>query len=258
MNERERTVVATCMFRRIRVCLWEDVERVGPASGVDDGLETEDDDMEATTPPAEVEPGADERHRSHADDEWRAGTGDGTDPDRHVHLVVLGLPGVGTTTVGRMLAHELQRPYVDHESVVGLCRERSAQASETAAEDPELDALRRVLSAHNSVVYAVGAEILGRVPADDLADAYVVWLDASPEDIAERVGRREHPVLGPEPLSALRRLAATVEPRIDELVDLRVATAAAVSPEAVTDRIRRAWRRHVDEVTSRSSDRHPS
>lgn len=209
--------------------------------------------MEA--PPAEVEPADRDRGGSGRADRWLAGTGDGTDPDRHVHVVVLGLPGVGTSTIGRLLAHELHRPYVDHDSVVGLDRDQrddEADASDASEGecDADLDALRRVLATHGSVVYGVGCHVAQRARPEDLADAYVVWLDAAPEVVVDRLGRRGHPALGAEPLNALREMAATVAPRFREMCDLLVSLDDA-DPDEAADEIRRAWRRHVDELASR-------
>ena len=200
--------------------------------------------MEA--PPAEVEATDHDRDGSGRSEDWLAGAGDGTDPDRHVHLVLMGLPGAGTSTVGRLLAHELHRPYVDHDSIVGL--QHDGRPDDTP--DADLDALRRVLATHGSVVYGAGCHVARRVRREDLADAYVVWLDASPEVVADRIGGRDHPALGSEPLHALREMAATLGRRTSELCDLRVPVDDA-RPDQAADQIHRAWRRHVDDLVSR-------
>ena len=91
------------MFERIRVSLYEGVECVGRAPGVGDEPERRHI-MIATPSAAGIDP--DEHGRSGRTERWLAGTGDGTDLDRHVHVLVLGLPGAGTTTVARLLARE--------------------------------------------------------------------------------------------------------------------------------------------------------
>lgn len=197
-------------------------------------------------PPAGGEPTHDDRHGSARDDRWLAGTGDGTDPDRHVHVVVLGLPGVGTSTVGRLLANRLQRPYVDHDSIVGLGRDRPLDASDDDR-DADLDALRRVLAAHGSVVYGAGGHVAERARPEDLAGAYVVWLDAAPDVIADRIGRRVHPVLGPDPRRALSEMDATLAPKARAMCDLQISVDDD-GPDEAAEQIRRAWRRHVDEL----------
>ncbi len=188
-----------------------------------------------------------DHERTGRDAGWRAGTGDGTDPDRHVHVVVLGLPGAGTSKVGRLLAHHLQRPYVDHDAVVGL----SSDDVPDGASRRDVDALRRVLGTDHSVVYGVGGHVVEQIGRDDLDGAYVVWLDADPEMIAARLDTSEHPVLGAEPLSALREMAARLEPVVRELADLRISV-DQVDPETAAEQIRLAWRRHVDEIESAS------
>lgn len=206
--------------------------------------------MEATSPPEPVRPT--ERGRS-GDADWLAGTGDGTDPDRHVHMVVLGPPGAGSSTVGRMVAHELHRPYVDHDSVVGLGRDPGGDDGSGADDDGthDIEVLRRVLATHGSVVYGAGGRVAEQVRPDDVAGAYLVWLDASPEVVVDRLGDREHPVLGPDPLGALRAYMARVDPRLRERADLTVSV-DDVEPAVATERIRQAWRRHVDEIESAS------
>ena len=204
--------------------------------------------MIATPSAAGVDPGG--HGRSGRAERWLAGTGDGTDLDRHVHVLVFGLPGAGTTTVARLVAHDLQRPYVDHDSIPALDRDDGSDGTDgrgTAACDAE--ALRRVLATHGSVVYGVGAHVIERVDPDDLADAYVVWLDSAPEAVVERLDGREHPALGAEPLHELRELATRLGPKVGELSDLRV-DIDRVGPAAAAEEICRAWRRHVDEVES--------
>ena len=203
--------------------------------------------MEATTAPGGF--GAPGDERPGRDDDWRAGTGDGTDPERHVHVVVLGLPGIGTSTVGRLLARELQRPYVDHDAVAGLpC---DGEAHEGAAHHDDDDVLRRVLGTHHSVVYGVGGQVLEHIGPGDLDGAYVVWLDAAPDVIAARLDTSEHRILGSRPLGALREMAARLEPLVRDVADLRISVDRS-DPATAAEQIRRAWRRHVEEIESPS------
>lgn len=202
--------------------------------------------MEATTAPGGSGAPGDERPRR--DDGWRAGTGDGTDPERHVHVVVLGLPGVGTSTVGRLLARELQRPYVDHDAVAGLSCDGEVHEAATQHAD---DVLRRVLGTHHSVVYGVGGPVLEQIRPGDLDGAYVVWLDAEPDVIAARLDTSEHRILGSAPSSALREMAARLEPLVRDVADLRISVDQS-DPAIAAEQIRQAWRRHVEEIESAS------
>jgi shikimate kinase len=199
-------------------------------------------------PPAGREPTGDDGQRSARDDRWLAGTGDGTDPDRHMHVVVLGLPGAGTSTVGRLLANRLQRPYVDHDSIVGLGRPTDGSDDDREA---DLDALRRVLAAHGSVVYGAGSHVAEHARPEDLAGAYVVWLDATPDVVAERIRGRDHPVLGSDPLKSLREMDAEIAPKAREMCDLRVSV-DETGPDQAAEHIGKAWRRRVEELSGRA------
>lgn len=197
---------------------------------------------------------------------WQACTGEGADLERHVHLVVFGLPGAGTSTIGRLVAHELQRPYVDHDSIVALGRDDADDndadepaADDAAPDDPDEDhaAVCRVLGTHASIVYGIGGHVVEHLAPADIEDAYLVWLDASPEVTVDRIGEREHPALGPEPLPALRSLAARLDPVARDLCDLRV-DIDHIEPADAAERIRSAWRHHVDELGTQQRSRRVS
>jgi shikimate kinase len=208
----------------------------------------------ASSPSVHAEP----RGRSRRAEHWSAGARDAADLDRHVHLVVLGLPGAGTSTVGRLVAHQLQRPYVDHDSIVALGRDDDPPDARVVDEpDADVAAVRRVLGTHASVVYGVGGHVVERLAPADLDDAYIVWLDATPEVVAGRIGEREHPALGPEPLPTLRALADRLDPVVADLCDLRV-DIDHTEPEVAADQILCAWRHHVDEVESQHDARQVS
>lgn len=142
------------------------------------------------------------------------GHGPGTDradAERHVHIVVAGLMGAGKTTVGRLVANELGRPFVDSDSIVELLSghlpPRLAE-QEGVAELHAIEgaALRRVAAQRDSVVFAAAASIVDGEVLDELPEVWCVWLDTSPEVLAARVraDRHERPLVGDDPEAVLR------------------------------------------------------
>jgi shikimate kinase len=147
------------------------------------------------------------------------------------HVVLIGMMGSGKTTVGRRLAAELGRPLVDSDAQVEArtgrtVREIFESDGEAAYRVLEREALVDALAeAEPSVVAAAGGVVLDPGNRAVLQEAgTVVWLRARPEVLARRVsaGRDHRPLLGDDPLAALRRLDAERRPLYEEVADLVV------------------------------------
>jgi shikimate kinase len=147
------------------------------------------------------------------------------------HVVLIGMMGSGKTTVGRRLAAELGRPLVDSDAQVEArtgrtVREIFESDGEAAYRVLEREALVDALAeAEPSVVAAAGGVVLDPGNRAVLrAAGTVVWLRARPEVLARRVsaGRDHRPLLGDDPLAALRRLDAERHPLYEEVADLVV------------------------------------
>ena len=137
------------------------------------------------------------------------------------HLVLVGLMGVGKTTVGELCAQRLRRPFVDTDLVVVSQTGRSiseifATGGETEFRALEHDAVADACAAPQPCVIACGGgAVLDASNRTALRDCgFVVWLRASPETAAGRVRRDE-----PRPLLTsgdaevtLRRLMKLREP----------------------------------------------
>ncbi|MGZ4735784.1 MAG: shikimate kinase [Acidimicrobiia bacterium] len=111
------------------------------------------------------------------------------------HLVFVGLMGAGKTSVGRVCAERLGRPFVDTdelvESTTGM---RVAEIFETQGE-PAFRNLERVAvadacaSPEPLVIACGGGAILDPDSRRSLREAgVVVWLRAAPEVLSRRVG----------------------------------------------------------------------
>jgi shikimate kinase len=110
------------------------------------------------------------------------------------HLVLIGMMGVGKSSVGRRLALRLGRPFVDTDKVVEERAGKSvpeifADDGEPAFRVLEADVVGTVLdSATWAVVAFGGGAVLDPHTRDRARErALVVWLQASPRELARRV-----------------------------------------------------------------------
>jgi shikimate kinase len=144
------------------------------------------------------------------------------------HLVLVGMMGVGKSTVGRMVAAVLDRPLFDSDEMIEertgrTVREIWATDGEPAFRALETDTLLEALAApEQSVIAAAGGVVLSERNREALqtADAQVVWLMADVEVLVDRVGNGGHrPLLDDDPEATLRRLYAVRAPLYQEVAD---------------------------------------
>jgi shikimate kinase len=135
------------------------------------------------------------------------------------HLVLIGLPGVGKTSIGRHLSRLIGRPFADAdeqlELVAGrtipwLVRERGQEELSRREDETLADLLDRDAGL---VISAPGAVILGRANRARLAESsVVVWIHA-PVDFVAGLGDPTHrPRLADGQEAALLRLERELAP----------------------------------------------
>lgn len=143
------------------------------------------------------------------------------------HVVLVGMMASGKSTVGRIVAERLGRAYVDSDEQVEArtgrtVREIFESDGEAAYRALETEALVEALDRDVPVVVAAaGGTVLDpENRARMRAAGTVVWLDAEPEVLAGRVRRGDHrPLLGDDPVAAMRRLHAERLPLYREVAD---------------------------------------
>jgi len=135
-------------------------------------------------------------------------------------IVLIGLMGVGKTTVGRRLAQRLKLPFVDAdaeiEAAAGMTiSEIFERFGEPHFRDGERRVIARLIDGEPKVIATGGGAFLNEETRALILDqATAIWLDAAPKVLAERVAKRDHrPLLrGKDPLKVLTELAEIRNP----------------------------------------------
>lgn len=161
------------------------------------------------------------------------------------HLVLVGLMGVGKTTIGAIIAQRLRRRLFDSDLTIEAATGRTVK---NILADGGVDELRRheaqaLLDALAQDEPAVIAAAAGVVLDDDhrtalqAADVDVVWLTADPAVLAPRTAGRGHrPWLDDDPVGTLRRMEREREPLYRDVAD-RVVAVDGLTPDEIADRI---------------------
>ncbi len=144
------------------------------------------------------------------------------------HLVLVGMMGVGKSTVGRIVAAELDRPLFDSDQMIEertgrTVREIWSTDGEAAFRALETDTLLEALAEPEaSVIAAAGGVVLSDRNREVLqgVDAHVVWLLADIEVLVDRVrGGAHRPLLDDDPEGTLRRMYVDRAPLYQEVAD---------------------------------------
>lgn len=144
------------------------------------------------------------------------------------HLVLVGMMGVGKSTVGRIVAAQLDRPLYDSDEMIEerdgrTVREIWHDEGEPAYRLLETQALLDALAAPEpSVIAAAGGVVLSETNRDALkaADADVVWLLADVDVLLQRVRNGAHrPLLDDDPEGTLRRMYTERESLYQDVAD---------------------------------------
>jgi shikimate kinase len=156
-------------------------------------------------------------------------------------IVLVGVPGAGKTTVGKLLAKELGVEFFDSDQVIETKAGKSVSDIFTQDGEPtfrklEHDVIMELLDSNN-VVVALGGGSLGN---DDtrakVKDATTVWLVAGLAQAVDRVGmNRNRPLLLGNVRGQLADLMTAREPLYKEVASIAVDTSKLIPSEVAAE-----------------------
>ncbi|MCX6506326.1 MAG: shikimate kinase [Actinobacteria bacterium] len=151
--------------------------------------------------------------------------------------MLIGMMGVGKSTVGRRVAKELSRPFVDSDDEVVARTGRAvteifATDGEAAFRDIEAEAMADLLaSAVPSVIAAAGGSVLSSSTRDRLRESgTVVWMRAPVDVLVGRTSRGTHrPALANDPRATLAQMETDRVALYSEVADITVDCTAPIA-----------------------------
>jgi len=163
------------------------------------------------------------------------------------HVLLVGMMGAGKSTVGRIVAQRMRRPFRDSDTDVESRTGQSVPAIFAARGEPAFRAEERsalcsaLASGVPSVIAVAGGAVIDPEARRRLRSAgVVVWLDVLPHDLAGRVGSGSgRPLLDKDPAGTLQRLDAVRRPVYRNLSDV-VVQVGRRRPEALAEDVVRS------------------
>ena len=156
-------------------------------------------------------------------------------------IVLVGVPGAGKTTVGKLLAKELQVEFFDSDQVIEARAGKSVsdiftQDGEPAFRKIEHDVIIELLDSANSVLALGGGSLGNDETRAKVKQAQTVWLIAGLAQAVDRVGmNRNRPLLLGNVRGQLADLMAAREPYYKEVAKIGVDTSKLMPSEVVSE-----------------------
>jgi len=159
------------------------------------------------------------------------------------NIVLIGFMGTGKTTIGRLLAGRLKRPFIDTDKRVEYecslpISEIFSQFGEDYFRQKEKDVILQVSRYHNVIIATGGGVVLSPENMKRLKkNGIIIALTASSETILERTGRRSNRPLLVDVISRQQVVDQLLEER-DELyqrADFSIDTTRSSPQHVITE-----------------------
>lgn len=166
-------------------------------------------------------------------------------------LFIVGPMGAGKTTVGKLLAERLQRPFLDTDKViVDRCGADIPWIfdveGETGFRRREADVCDQLTRTYNQVIATGGGIVLDPINRQHLsARGIVVYLRATVDELVERTSKdKNRPLLQSDnPRAVIESILATRQPMYEEIADIVIDTKLGGAKSSVA-RILKALAEH--------------
>jgi shikimate kinase len=170
-------------------------------------------------------------------------------------LALVGYRGSGKSTVGKIVASRLGRPFLDADLELEARAGQSirsifASGGEPAFRDREEEILGELVRSHPDAVLATGGGAVLRAANRRLLAqfGFVVWLQADPDELIRRLETDVQAVASRPPLTAAGTLAEVAavlherQPLYAEVADAVIATLNR-TPDGIAEQILQIWPR---------------
>lgn len=161
---------------------------------------------------------------------------------RGTNLYLIGMMGVGKTTVGRLLASQLDYRFLDTDELIEQTAKKTisqifADQGEAFFRQLETQVLSEVYAYTRLVVATGGGIVLQRQNWGYLHHGIVVWLDAPIDQLRIRLqGDTSRPLLDPDNLGSKLETLLEQRQRLYAQADMRVTVAPEETPMAIANR----------------------
>jgi len=161
-----------------------------------------------------------------------------------MNIVLIGYRCSGKTAVGRVLADELGMGFADTDLLIEEDAGESIEAilstkSWDHFRNLEKDLIEKASKRDNQVIATGGGVVVNQENVKNLKrDGWVVWLDAKPKVLKERMDKEQQSgnirpsLMGTDPLAEIEEVMNSRRPVYQEAGDMEVDTTSLSVPEA--------------------------